>query len=451
MNPLTLEKVMRMVGRELPPTLQTSLDEIKADEVKVKEMSDALPENVTEATAEQKSAIIEANKLLEEKAYKFLDDLEVQGIRLKLDANSRAQRDQDYGHLDTDLPQFSKGVFGHGDNSRSKSIGQVVTDSKDFMEWCKACKSRSTPNGNSPAVVIGDYDMKTLITGASSTSAGAFIVTDRRPMTEEGLYFRPLSVLDLISFSGTDSDTIDYVEETGFTNNAATVAEATSSADGLKPESAATWVVKQSAIQIIAHMDAVTRNALADVPRLRSIVDNMLRYGVREELEDLIIGGDGVTPNLLGMENVSGTLSQAFVTDIFTTYRKAITAIQRPGNDGTPGGNAEPDLYIMHPVDWENIELSYDNNQRYYYGGPTALGEKRLWGRRVVTSFGATQGAPILTTTRFHEGFVREGITIRATESHSDWFRRNMVAILAEGRFGYILRRPAATCIIATS
>lgn len=449
MNPLTLEKVLKMVGRELPPTLQTSYDEIKADYATAKEMSDKMPEDITKATAEEKTALIDFNKTLEEKTYKLLDDLEANNIRLKLSDDAKAQRQMDYGHLDGSLPG-SKSSVGHGDRPSAKTVGQFASEHKDFIEWCKACKTRSTPNGNSPAVVIPDFDMKTLITGASSTSGGAFIVTDRRPMTEEGLYFRPLGILDLISFSGTDSDTIDYVEETGFTNNAATVAEATSSADGLKPESAATWAVRQSSIQIIAHMDAVTRNALADVPRLRTIIDNMLRYGVREELEDLIIGGDGVSPNLLGMENVVGTLSQAFDTDLFTTYRKAITAIQRPGNDGTPGGNCEPDLYIMHPVDWENIELSYDNNQRYYYGGPTALGEKRLWGRRVVTSFGATEGSPILTTTRFHEGFVREGITIRATESHSDWFRRNMVAVLAEGRFGYILRRPSATCIIAT-
>lgn len=452
----TLDQVLRMVGeKNLPKAILDQKALIEKEEKEVKALTDALPTDLKDVPTEQKKDIIEKNKKLEEKMYSFLDDLEVEGIRLKTNRDEESRKAGEYsGAFDADYD------LGHGGGSRVKgyrsdqlkSIGHRVMESKEMQEWCKSAAGtgRSAPVGTSPQFLDGAFDAKTLITGASSTSAGAFIITDRREMTETGLFFRPLTFLDLINFIPTNSDTLDYVEESSFTNAAAGVAEATSSADGLKPESAMAWVVRSKPVEIVAHTAAVTRNALSDWPRIRGEIDAAMQYGVREELEDLCIGGNGVTPNLLGLYNWSGVLSQAFDTDLFITYRKAITAIQRPGNDPTPGGNTDPDTYIMHPTDWENIELSYDNNQRYYYGGPSALGEKKLWGRRVVTSFAATAGSPILTTTRFLQGFVREGISIRMTDSHSDWFRRNIVCILVEGRFCFIVRRPAATALIAT-
>src|SRR6185312_1739150 len=71
--------------------------------------------------------------------------------------------------------------------------------------------------------------VKSLITGLSQTSAGAFTVNERTNIVEM-LGRRPMRIRDLVSVRTTGSDVVEYASETSHTNNAAVVAEATSSA-----------------------------------------------------------------------------------------------------------------------------------------------------------------------------------------------------------------------------
>lgn len=448
MPEMTIEQLISQYP-DLPTSVRESYKEVKDLNDKVLEHFNKVKDNEELVTKSEKDEVITYNKKIQEKEMYIRSELD--RLNIKQAAEGRSAYFQTVNTPNVPLPgdgNTDPEGRNHVESKKDFSAGEVAMSNKSFKDWCNMADKTSGRVGDSPVVEFPDYNVKSLITGTSATSAGAFVNYEHRPMTEQGLFFRELGILDLIPTIPISTPLIDYVEELTYTNAAAAVIEATSTSTGTKPESAMTWNLKTSQCQIVAHWFPVTRNALSDVPRMEALINNALTYGIREELEDLVINGDGVSPNLLGMLNVSGVLTQAFDTNVFTSIRKGITKVQRPGNDGTPGGNVDPDIILMHPVDWEGIELTLDNNAQFYYGGPMALGTKRMWGRTVITAFGMSAGTAIVTTRRFHELYVREGITVRASDQHENYFIKNLVAVLAEGRFGYVHRRPSATALV---
>lgn len=277
-----------------------------------------------------------------------------------------------------------------------------------------------------------------MLTGGSSTSAGAFITPDRMAeMVELGR--RPLVLRDIVRILQTESDLIEYVEQTTRTNNAAVVAEATASSgsSGIKPESEVAFAVRQTAVKVIANWMAVTRQAVADVRQLRSLIDLELEENVDEELEDQALQGDGTGNNFTGIYNTSGTQSQAYTTGLLVTARKARTLVRTVGRDIA-------NAYVMHPNDWEDFDLLTDGETRYYFGGPLVMGTPRLWGLPVVESEGALEGTALVGNFRRAILWDREEFTIRISDSHSDFFVRNLLAVLGELRAAFALTKPAA-------
>lgn len=324
--------------------------------------------------------------------------------------------------------------------ARAMSLGEQFTSSEAFKGWL----NQLAPKGHvpdrarvqSPGVEVAS---KTLLTGVSSTSAGALVVNERISLIDDGLFRRPLTVLDLITKGTTGSDTVEYVRQGTHTNNAAPVAEATATDDGTgaKPESAMVLAIVTEVAKTIAHWIPATRRALADAGQLRSLIDSFLRYGLEEELEDQILNGSGVGENFTGIYNTSNTGTQAWDTNILTTTRKARTKV-------VVEGRAMPNGYLLHPTDWQTIDLLQDNEARYYFGGPSAVGAPRLWGLPVVESEANAVGYGLCADFRLAMLWDREQAQILVSDSHSDFFVRNLLAILAEMRAAFGVIRPAA-------
>ena len=292
---------------------------------------------------------------------------------------------------------------------------------------------------------------KALIYSASG-SGGNLIVNDRQPGMIDILQ-RQLNLLDLIPSTQTTSNLIEWVKEKTFTNNAATVAEAsvTTGTTGTKPESVLDFELATSPVQTIAHWIPVTNAMLADAPQIRGIIDNRLMYGLNQELEDQILSGDGNIPNLqgilasglstLGLSAGSTYGGQANVVD--AAYA-AMVVVQVTGL-------AQPNAYVFHPVDWAAVRLMREsavtgnvNPGGYLYGPPSVAGPMTLWGRPVVESMGMTQNT--LLTGDFQLGcmlFDREQGAVRVG-TINDQFIRNMQTILAELRAAFVVFRPTA-------
>jgi len=115
-----------------------------------------------------------------------------------------------------------------------KSVAEQFLQSSEFQGWLK----QMGPGGfipdsrkgfNSPPVeikgLLAQLYRKDLVTGASDTSAGAFVQTDYTGIYESlGRY--PLTLRQLINVRTTTSDLVEFVRQTTQITQAATVAEA---------------------------------------------------------------------------------------------------------------------------------------------------------------------------------------------------------------------------------
>jgi HK97 family phage major capsid protein len=102
----------------------------------------------------------------------------------------------------------------------------------------------------------------------------------------------------------------------------------------------------------------------------------------------------------------------------------------------------------MNPEDFESLDLTKDAQERYYYGGPLSEGQRTLWGVPIVESETVTAGQAILGEWSKAVMWDRERATLQVSDSHADFFIRNMVAFLAEMRAAFGVIRPSAFCVV---
>jgi len=334
-----------------------------------------------------------------------------------------------------------------GERQARVSIGERFASLPEYNAWLK----QMAPTGvipdsakglHSPAMQFkGMRELEQsagLLTGASDTSGGAFVTPTYYPgLTELGR--RPLTLRQVITNLQTDSDNVEYVRITTETNAAAPVAEATaaSGSSGIKPESDLAFERISTPVKTIAHWIPATKRAISDASQLRGLIDAFLRYGLDEELEDQIANGSGSGENFTGILNTTGTQAQAFTTDLFTTLRQAKRKVRTVGR-------RTPNAYVLNPEDWEIIELQKDNQYRYYGNGPFGDTPPRLWGLPVVESEAVPVGTGLVADFSTCVLWDREQASISVSDSHSDFFIRNLVAILAELRAAFGVLKPNA-------
>ena len=119
-------------------------------------------------------------------------------------------------------------------NTGGKTLGELFVTSEQYGAFTeKYVRGGVIPN-QVKGIQSGTFqvDAKTLITGASSTSAGVYVRNDLYAPTTDLVGVRELTVADLVTQGTTASDTVEYVRVTTKTNNAAATAEATTAAAG---------------------------------------------------------------------------------------------------------------------------------------------------------------------------------------------------------------------------
>ena len=260
---------------------------------------------------------------------------------------------------------------------------------------------------------------------------------------------RPGRVRDLFPAERTQAAMLYGIRETGYTNRARTVPERTA-ADGsaatglatdvfgLKPKSELTIVPVTYPIATIAHIMYVHRNTLNDEPRLRGILDRDMIDGVKMAEDEQILWGDGVGENLTGLMNTTGVQAYpGLATDKYSAQirRAATRAIL---------AYFQPTGVVLHPFDWEEIELEKDNNGAYTVAVSVAVGgEKRVWRLQVTDTPAMQQGRALIGA--FGTGaklYDREEVNIQVSTENRDLFERNAYTLRAEERMGLVVDRP---------
>ena len=185
----------------------------------------------------------------------------------------------------------------------------------------------------------------------------------------------------------------------------------------------------------------MTKQALSDASQIRTMIDGFLARGLETEIERMIVEGNKTAPTKgeeewNGVFNTTGVQQQAFDSDIYVTTRRALSKVLRLGGLAT--------AFLVSPELEEELDLQRDANDRFYGAGPFAMGPRTLWGRPVIT-IPALSGKKKFVTGDLSQCVLwdRESASLTATDSHADFFIRNLVAILAECRAGFGILNPS--------
>lgn len=311
-----------------------------------------------------------------------------------------------------------------------KSPGQTFVESEAY----KAVKDKGLPI-KSQAVQV-----KTLITGASlGNLAGYLYPSYRIPEIVEDPR-RAARVRSLLNVIPTTAGAIDWIRETGFTNNAAVVAEGEE-----KPESAITFENKSNTIKTIAHWIPVTKQILADAPGLQAYIDSKLIYGLYLKEDDELLYGTGEDGDIHGITTDADV--QTYSWSDGTAGDTKLDAIRRAMTKAYLA-YYPVDGIVLHPSDWEDIELLKSSDGMYVWVNVNVGGQERLWRTPVVVSAALTEGT--FLTGSFGLGATlwdRQEVTISVSGSHSDFFIKNKLAILCEERVELTVERPESFVI----
>lgn len=387
----------------------------------------------TTLSAQMKTAEAE-NRARTEDERKEVDTLlaDARGIKLRIDA---AKGDD---NLRAEIEKLTAGMNGPvvtpvtpTPTSRVvASIGSQFVSDTGFRDFIKAGGHRSNGAWTSPAVELHATTLDT--TGGSG---GPLIVTDYQAGITP-LLFKRLVVADLMASGTTNSNSITYMKETTFTNAAAPVAEGAA-----KPESTLVFAQVTDLVTKIAHFLPITEEMLEDYDQTRSYVDGRLRFGVQLTEEDQLLNGSGTPPALRGILNRAGlTAAQARGTDTNAdAIFKQITTISTTVF-------VQPDGIVMNPANWATIQLAKDANGQYYGAGPFAAPQSQtLWGLPVVKTPTIVANTALVGAFQSSSQIFRKGgLRVEASNSHNDFFIKNLVAIRAEERLALAVYRPSA-------
>jgi len=311
-----------------------------------------------------------------------------------------------------------------------KSIGQQLVDDPGWQAWIKNKGVRSGSAWTSPSVELHATTLDT-----SQGSGGKLIVTDYQAGILP-LLFKRLTVADLIAPGTTDSNSITYFKETTFTNAAAAVAEG-----GSKPESTLIFDLVTDLVKKIAHWLPITEEMLEDFAASRSYVNARLLLGVALAEEDQLLNGSGVGANIQGILLRSGlTAAQPRGADSNAdAIFKQITTISTTVF-------IQPDALVLNPINWQTIQLTKNANGNYLGTGPWNDAQPaQLWGYPVAVTPSIVANTGLVGAFKQAAQFFRKGgVRVEASNSHSDFFVKNLVAIRAEERGALAVYRPAA-------
>ena len=420
-----LKDIADSIG-ELKKHFDTSVGEMKDGLGRVDTLTAAVDEMKTRVTAgeasigeltEVKDALKEQRTLVEEKGAK-LDEVIAQMAEAstRLDeAEAAAKR----------LPQ--------GMGEEEKSLGRQFVESEAYKSF------NATTGKISDAVEVKTFFPRARkageLTGASLGNVAGYLY---QPQRVPGIIVAPEiqpRVRDLFPVNPISVGSVEFVRETGFTNAAAPTAETVA-----KPQSALEFELDSRTVRTIAHWLPVSRQILADAAQLEAYINTRLVYGLALTEDDELLNGDGSGAHLTGLltDVDIQTITQG-VADAddnkADVIRRAVTLVELAQYPASG--------VVLHPNDWEDIELLKDSDGRYIWARVQETGQRRLWGMPVVVSQALDAGSFACGAFSLAAAiWDREQAMVRASDQHEDFFTKNLIAILAEERLALTVYRP---------
>ncbi len=414
MNIAVLEQDLVKVKGDAASLLDKTAKDCQAHEVKDKD-----------------GKVVSTGRLMSDDEKKSIQALVDQGTALR----ATLERAKGDANIAAEIERLTAGLVVKPDAGAAqverRSMGQQFVES-DAMAWIK--KTVGGGRGSAWKSPSAELMATTLDTG--SGSGASLIVTEYRPGIVETL-FKRLVVADLLASGTTDSNSITYMKETAATNAAAAVAEGSP-----KPESGLVFEQVSDLVRKIAHWLPVTDEMLEDVAQIRSYIDARLRLGLSITEEDQLLNGSGTAPNIQGLLNRSGLTASEARAGSVTNAEAIFVEMMKIFN----ASFVMPTGTIMNPANWQTTQLSKDGDGRYYGSGPFAAPQApTLWGLPVVVTPSIVANTGLTGAFSSAAQYFRKGgVVVEASNSHSDFFVRNLTAIRCESRGALAVYRPGA-------
>lgn len=317
-----------------------------------------------------------------------------------------------------------KSVRNGPDTEPRKSVGAQAVESEAF-QGLDSSKVQANTRYSAPV-------RNALL---SSGVAADVVEPERMPGIQSDPRQR-LFIRDLISVGRTTAPAIFWVQQTGFTNNAAVVPEGT-----LKPESTIAFETKTTPVVTIAHLFKASKQILDDFTQLQSTVDDEMRYGLAYAEEQEILFGAGGGGNIEGIVPQATAFAPEFAPDARTQIDDVRLAMLQTHLARLPATGI-----VLHTIDWAKMTLTKDADGRHLIGNPQGTLSPSLWGLPVVeTDIPSFEGN--LLVGAFKGGamfFVREEANVVIATTNNDDFEKNMITIRCEERGALAVKRPEA-------
>lgn len=400
--------------------------DLKALEAAVKKALDAMGENVKKVQDTATQALEESKKfggVIEAKTNDKLTALGEAGTKISAELVELRAKVTDLAQAADKRP---------GGPEAQKTAGQLIAESPQYAAM----------------LASGEFKMSTVKLPRNTiaspepyTNDQPLVPADRRP----GIVMpaqRRLTIRDLIPQLRTNANLVEFCRELVFTNNAGPQFDSTSPTNqregAVKNQSNITFELANAPVVTLAHWIGASRQVLKDAAMLRGYIDTRLQYGIKLEEEDELLNSAGANGELTGLISggtafTGGSTNQTFLDTLLKAFLQV--SLAEYGASGV----------VMHPQDWTALQLAKDTTGRYIFSDPQSMTAPRVWGKPVVATPSITQGTWV--TGAFDLAcaiYDNEDVNIRVSDSHNDFFTRNLVAILCEERLALTIYRPTA-------
>lgn len=333
--------------------------------------------------------------------------------------------------LDASEASLAKSMEAGKKKNFSTILQKELTENKGFLEFKAGNNSKST------------FEIKAALTTGSNAS-GDVVPADQIA----GYKYDPTRAVRVRQFLPTISmagNRLQYIQETSYTNNAATRAEA--SAYG---ESEFKLDAVDAAARSIGSTIDLTKEMLEDVPMLTGYISTRLPNKVWNVEDTQLLFGNGSAPNLQGiMTSGGGTAFDESSTSAFyeffganaSAYTNNFDVLVAAKNQATLA-EYSPTVALVNPTDYHKMLLSKDANANYV-----------VFVNGVLTVFGIPIFAnTAVTTDKFVIGDFAQGCTLGQRDSmeisfsdqNEDNFKKDRITVKGSERIALAIHNPNA-------
>lgn len=329
------------------------------------------------------------------------------------------------------LQQASADGAAESDN-RVKSIGEKFTESANYKAF--SANTRDVRGARHIVSTKNDSPTPSVVSPAISRN------TIAAPYQVQGIWGAPeqqLIVENLIPHIPVSTSAVEYLKNTGFTNNAGVVAEGAA-----KAESTFEFDLATANVVTIAHWTKITEQLAADAPAVTAYINAKMMYGLQLKVDNQIISGTGTSTQLGGFLKSGNHTDYSSAVTVPTGANLMDFALLIKTKLDTLG--YPPKVLLLNPEDWAGLALLKDAQKRYLLGGPAGVTTKSLWGLPVETSASVPSGKYIMADFALGSTIYDRQEVALEIDREGDDFRKNLLTIRVERRLGLGVEDAAA-------